>query len=60
MVNDDRPLTPVSTIDDSCDMQMREPNVDTGWNGAKISRPELDRLMRDPVYGALTPCCCVS
>ncbi len=51
----------VSTSDQSCDMQLRELKdyanrrgfelageyVDTGWSGAKASRPELDRLMRD-------------
>src|SRR3954469_5138767 len=51
----------VSTTDQSCDMQLRELReyaarrgldlageyVDTGWSGAKASRPELDRLMRD-------------
>ena len=50
----------VSTIDQSCEMQLRELReyaqrrgleivgeyVDTGWSGAKTSRPELDRLMR--------------
>jgi putative DNA-invertase from lambdoid prophage Rac len=48
----------VSTTDQSCDMQLRELReyaqrrgleivgeyVDTGWSGAKASRPELDRL----------------
>lgn len=51
----------VSTADQTCDMQLRELRdyaarrrfdiageyVDTGWSGAKASRPELDRLMRD-------------
>src|SRR5688572_5374229 len=51
----------VSTADQSCDMQLCELReyterrgwkavgeyVDTGWSGAKASRPELDRLMRD-------------
>jgi hypothetical protein len=51
----------VSTADQSCEMQLRELReytqrrgwttageyVDTGWSGAKASRPELDRLMRD-------------
>lgn len=51
----------VSTADQSCEMQLRELReyterrgwkaareyVDTGWSGAKESRPELDRLMRD-------------
>ena len=51
----------VSTTDQSCEMQLRElrdyavrrglqisgENVDTGRSGAKASRPELDRLMRD-------------
>src|SRR3954452_13617680 len=51
----------VSTADQSCGMQLRELReyterrgwtaageyVDTGWSGAKTSRPELDRLMRD-------------
>ena len=51
----------VSTADQNCEMQLRELReyserrawavyaeyVDTGWSGAKASRPELDRLMRD-------------
>jgi DNA invertase Pin-like site-specific DNA recombinase len=51
----------VSTTDQNCEMQLRELReyakrrkwqvageyVDTGWSGAKASRPELDRLMRD-------------
>jgi len=51
----------VSTTDQSCGVQLRELReyasrrgwsvvaeyVDTGWSGAKASRPELDRLMRD-------------
>ena len=51
----------VSTADQSCQMQLRELRdyaarrglevvaeyVDTGQSGAKASRPELDRLMRD-------------
>ena len=51
----------VSTTDQNCEMQVRELReyaerrgwvvsdeyVDTGWSGAKASRPELDRLMRD-------------
>ena len=51
----------VSTADQSCAMQLRELReyierrgwtaageyVDSGWSGAKASRPELDRLMRD-------------
>jgi DNA invertase Pin-like site-specific DNA recombinase len=51
----------VSTADQSCEMQLRELRdyaerrgleiiaeyVDTGWSGAKTSRPQLDRLMRD-------------
>lgn len=51
----------VSTTDQNCEMQVRELHeyaarrgwtvsaeyVDTGWSGAKASRPELDRLMRD-------------
>jgi putative DNA-invertase from lambdoid prophage Rac len=51
----------VSTIDQSCEMQLRELRdyaarrglqisgeyVDAGWSGAKASWPELDRLMRD-------------
>jgi len=51
----------VSTADQSCEMQLRELRdyavrrgfevvrefVDTGWSGAKASRPELDRLMRE-------------
>jgi putative DNA-invertase from lambdoid prophage Rac len=53
--------TRVSTTDQSCEMQLQELRdyavrrglkvtdeyVDTGWSGAKTSRPELDRLMRD-------------
>jgi putative DNA-invertase from lambdoid prophage Rac len=49
----------VSTMDQNCDMQLAELRehirrrgwspageyVDTGWSGAKASRPELDRLM---------------
>jgi putative DNA-invertase from lambdoid prophage Rac len=51
----------VSTSDQTCEAQLRELReycerrgwsvhaeyVDTGWSGAKASRPELDRLMRD-------------
>lgn len=51
----------VSTTDQTCEMQLRELReygtrrgwtiaseyVDTGWSGAKASRPELNRLMRD-------------
>ena len=51
----------VSTTDQSCEMQLRELReyaarrgwqvveeyVDTGWSGAKASRPELNRLLRD-------------
>lgn len=51
----------VSTTDQNCEMQVRELReyaerrgwevsaeyVDTGWSGAKASRPELDRLMKD-------------
>jgi len=51
----------VSTSDQTCEMQLRELReycarrgwqiarefVDTGWSGAKASRPELDRLMQD-------------
>jgi DNA invertase Pin-like site-specific DNA recombinase len=51
----------VSTQDRACESQLRELReyaarrgwtiaceyVDTGWSGAKASRPELDRLMRD-------------
>ena len=51
----------VSTDDQTCDLQLRELReycarrgweiaaeyVDTGWSGAKASRPELDRLLRD-------------
>lgn len=51
----------VSTTDQNCEMQLRELReyctrrkwdvageyVDTGWSGAKASRPELDRLMKD-------------
>jgi len=51
----------VSTQDQNCEMQVRELReyairrgwnvsseyIDTGWSGAKASRPELDRLMKD-------------
>jgi DNA invertase Pin-like site-specific DNA recombinase len=51
----------VSTVDQTCALQLAELRtyvqargwdlageyVDTGWSGAKASRPELDRLMRD-------------
>src|SRR5258708_36565709 len=51
----------VSTVDQNCEMQVRELReyatrrgweviaeyVDTGWSGAKASRPELNRLMAD-------------
>ena len=51
----------VSTTDQNCEMQVRELReyatrrgwhvsgeyLDTGWSGAKASRPELDRLMKD-------------
>jgi DNA invertase Pin-like site-specific DNA recombinase len=51
----------VSTTDQKCEMQLAELReyvsrrawelageyVDTGWSGSKVSRPELDRLMRD-------------
>ncbi len=51
----------VSTADQNCEMQLRKLReysqrrgwqvageyVDTGWSGAKASRPQLDRLMRD-------------
>lgn len=51
----------VSTSDQNCEMQLRELReyvatrnwkihaeyVDTGWSGAKASRPELNRLMAD-------------
>jgi putative DNA-invertase from lambdoid prophage Rac len=51
----------VSTSDQTCEMQLRELReyaerrgwavageyVDTGWSGAKASRPQLDRLMQD-------------
>ena len=51
----------VSTSDQTCGSQLRELReyvarrgwhlsaeyVDTGWSGAKASRPELDRLMKD-------------
>jgi DNA invertase Pin-like site-specific DNA recombinase len=51
----------VSTTDQNCEMQLRELRqyagarawkvadeyVDRGWSGAKASRPELNRLMKD-------------
>ena len=51
----------VSTSDQTCEMQLRELReycqrrgwaiagecVDNGWSGAKASRPQLDRLMKD-------------
>jgi DNA invertase Pin-like site-specific DNA recombinase len=51
----------VSTLDQHCEMQRKELReycerrgwtisgeyVDTGWSGAKASRPELDRIMHD-------------
>src|SRR5690349_18461039 len=51
----------VSTTDQNCEMQLRELReyaerrswsvsqeyVDTGWSGAKKSRPALDRMMKD-------------
>ena len=51
----------VSTTDKSCEMQLRELRdyaascgwqvfaeyVDTGWSGARASRPQLDRLLQD-------------
>ncbi len=51
----------VSTTDQNCDLQLRELRqyvqargwtvakeyVDTGWSGAKASRPQFDLLMRD-------------
>ena len=51
----------VSTIDQNCDLQLRELReycaarkwevageyVDTGWSGVKATRPELSRLMED-------------
>ncbi len=51
----------VSTADQNCEMQIRELReyaarrgweigteyIDSGWSGAKASRPALDRLMRD-------------
>jgi len=50
----------VSTVDQNCEMQLRELReyctrrgwgiageyVDTGWSGTKASRPQLDRLMK--------------
>ncbi len=55
----------VSTTDQNCEMQLRELRnhcqrrgweiageyVDTGWSGAKASRPELDRLMKEARQG---------
>jgi len=55
----------VSTSDQNCEMQLRELRdycqrrswaiadeyVDTGWSGAKASRPQLDRLMADARQG---------
>jgi putative DNA-invertase from lambdoid prophage Rac len=60
-LNEGRSLPRVSTSDQDCGMQLRELRdyaqrrgweiageyVDTGWSGAKASRPQLDRLMRD-------------
>src|SRR5579864_9681306 len=54
----------VSTTDQNCEMQVRELReyaarrgwqvsaeyIDTGWSGAKASRPELDRLMKDAAF----------
>jgi putative DNA-invertase from lambdoid prophage Rac len=51
----------VSTVDQNCEMQLRELRdyvkrrgwknageyVDKGWSGAKASRPQLDRVMQD-------------
>jgi hypothetical protein len=51
----------VSTADQNCELQLAELReyvrrhgweiaeeyVDTGWSGAKATRPELDRLMQD-------------
>jgi DNA invertase Pin-like site-specific DNA recombinase len=51
----------VSTVDQNCELQLTELReyclrrdwkvsreyVDKGWSGAKASRPELDRLMKD-------------
>jgi DNA invertase Pin-like site-specific DNA recombinase len=51
----------VSTAEQNCDMQLAElreyclrrgwemhgEHVDTGWSGAKSSRAELDRLLKD-------------
>ena len=51
----------VSTQDQNCELQVRELReyagrrgwnlvgeyVDTGWSGAKASRPQLDQLMKD-------------
>jgi predicted site-specific integrase-resolvase len=57
----------VSTLDQDCSMQLHELRtycaarvwdvtgryVDTGWSGAKKSRPQFDRLMQDA--SGLTP-----
>jgi DNA invertase Pin-like site-specific DNA recombinase len=51
----------VSTTDQNCELQLNELReyivrhgwenageyVDTGWSGAKASRPEFDKLMQD-------------
>jgi len=62
----------VSTTDQNCEMQLGELReyvsrrgwqsvgeyVDTGWCGAKASRPELNRLMRDAAQRKLDAILC--
>ena len=63
------PYARVGTTDQTCEMQLRELReyaaqrgweiardyVNTGWSGAKASRPELDRLLQDARVRASTP-----